>query len=243
MQKIAGGTNTIYVYDALDQLAAEYTTSPSGAPPCQTCYLMADHLGSTRLVTDESANVVSFHDYLPFGEEISGNCVCRGSQFGSGTDQVNQKFTGQERDPESGLDYFGARYYGSALGRFTSPDPFNAGADPYGPQSWNAYAYVDNKPVTMTDPSGMSLLSSLWGTVSNWFAGGGGSELARCMSFSDARAAHRRARVLIRTQAEAAVAAELRSRRPVWERQTCPLSVRLQHAALLLHPQTTGTHH
>jgi len=53
------------------------------------------------------------------------------------------------------------------------------------PQSWNAYAYVDNKPLTMTDPSGMSLFSSLWGTVSNWFAGGGGSELVSCESFSD----------------------------------------------------------
>jgi RHS repeat-associated protein len=57
------------------------------------------------------------------------------------------KFTGKERDPESGLDNFEARYYGSSLGRFMSPDPDNAGADLLAPQSWNAYSYVLNNPL------------------------------------------------------------------------------------------------
>ena len=62
--------------------------------------------------------------------------------------------TGKERDSESGLDYFGARYFGSALGRFGSPDPEQAGSDPTDPQSWNGYAYVTNNPLTNTDPDG-----------------------------------------------------------------------------------------
>jgi RHS repeat-associated protein len=63
--------------------------------------------------------------------------------------------TQKERDEESGLDFFNARYYGSMLGRFTSPDqPF---ADQYesDPQSWNLYVYVSNNPLIYTDPTGL----------------------------------------------------------------------------------------
>jgi YD repeat-containing protein len=62
---------TIYVYDAAGRVAAEYGTS--GLPsPCTTCYMVTDNLGTARLVTDAGANVISRHDYLPFGEEIAG---------------------------------------------------------------------------------------------------------------------------------------------------------------------------
>jgi RHS repeat-associated protein len=98
--------------------------------------------------------VIGRHDYLPFGEEIAANTAGRNAQFGPAVDTVTQKFTGNERDAESGLDYFGARYYGSVLGRFTSVDPDNAGADPSNPQSWNAYAYVLNSPLSNADPDG-----------------------------------------------------------------------------------------
>jgi RHS repeat-associated protein len=67
---------------------------------------------------------------------------------------VSQKFTGKERDAESGLDYFGARYYGSALGRFTSPDEVFADQHPADPQSWNLYGYVRNNPLKNVDPTG-----------------------------------------------------------------------------------------
>ena len=70
-------TTTEYVYDAMGELAAEYTvvgTAP--AAPCTTCYLMTDHLGSTRMMTDAAltggggVQVRALHDYLPFGTEI-----------------------------------------------------------------------------------------------------------------------------------------------------------------------------
>jgi RHS repeat-associated protein len=64
-------------------------------------------------------------------------------------------FTGKERDDESGLDNFGARYYLSALGRFMSPDDGSGVySDPTNPQSWNLYSYVLNNPLTGVDPDG-----------------------------------------------------------------------------------------
>jgi RHS repeat-associated protein len=63
-------------------------------------------------------------------------------------------FTGKERDSETGNDYFGARYLSGAQGRFGSPDPGNAGAVNVDPQSWNAYGYVRNNPINLTDPDG-----------------------------------------------------------------------------------------
>ncbi len=57
------------------------------------------------------------------------------------------KFTGKERDSESGLDNFTARYFGSTIGRFMSPDPM--GGHPEDPQTLNKYAYVRNNPTTL----------------------------------------------------------------------------------------------
>ncbi|MEO8648381.1 MAG: RHS repeat-associated core domain-containing protein, partial [Acidobacteriota bacterium] len=64
--------------------------------------------------------------------------------------------TGYERDIESDLDFAQARYYSSKLGRFYSVDPENAGASADNPQTWNAYAYVGNNPINITDPDGLS---------------------------------------------------------------------------------------
>jgi RHS repeat-associated protein len=62
---------------------------------------------------------------------------------------VTTQFTGKERDAETGLDYFGARYFSGAQGRFTSPDPLPGW--PQDPQSWNMYAYGRNNPLKYVD--------------------------------------------------------------------------------------------
>jgi RHS repeat-associated protein len=66
------------------------------------------------------------------------------------------KFTGKERDSESGLDNFGARYNASSLGRFMSPDPkIPSMKHLINPQKWNKYAYVLNNPLALVDPDGL----------------------------------------------------------------------------------------
>ena len=157
-----GGRVTVFVYDAQGRMASEYSNL-ADASGCQTCYLSPDHLGTARLVTDENGNVIARHDYLPFGEEIAASQAGRGSQWGAGNDGIKQKFTGKERDAESGLDYFGARYYGSALGRFTSPDPLLSSGHPRNPQSWNRYAYVGNNPKKYIDPTGLYFFTNTCG--------------------------------------------------------------------------------
>jgi RHS repeat-associated protein len=67
------------------------------------------------------------------------------------------QFTGKERDAETGLDYFGARYYSSPQGRFTSPDKPLLDQHIEDPQSWNLYAYARNNPLIYIDPTGEAI--------------------------------------------------------------------------------------
>ncbi|MDR3742588.1 MAG: RHS repeat-associated core domain-containing protein [Terracidiphilus sp.] len=69
-------------------------------------------------------------------------------------DAARPQFTGKERDSESGNDYFGARYFGSSMGRFMSPDELFIDQDPSNPQSWNLYSYVRNNPLVNVDDDG-----------------------------------------------------------------------------------------
>jgi RHS repeat-associated protein len=146
------GNATTYVYDAFGKLAAEYGGTSSGAAGTQ--YVTVDALGSTRLVM-AGTQASERHDFQPYGYETYASGTWRAGVTGYGADTMRQKFTGQERDNESGLDFFQARYYAAGQGRFASPDPGNAGANPADPQSWNGYAYVSNNPLMYTDPSGM----------------------------------------------------------------------------------------
>jgi RHS repeat-associated protein len=144
--EIQGSTwTTGYAYSG-SHLIAQYNGA-LGATGTTTLFSHSDHLGSTRALTTITAGISDSMDYLPYGELLSG---------GSST---THKFTGKERDAESGLDDFEARYYSSTLGRFTIPDwsakPTNV---PYGdfgdPQSLNLYGYVTNNPMVITDPTG-----------------------------------------------------------------------------------------
>jgi RHS repeat-associated protein len=84
-------------------------------------------------------------DFLPYGQEVDFTSTC-----GS-----NYRFEGKERDSESGLDNFGARYNSSILGRFMSPDP--SGGHLVDPQTLNKYVYVRDNPTSLTDPTGLDL--------------------------------------------------------------------------------------
>lgn len=116
-------------------------------------YYYHDHLNSTSIVTDAKGNIENESDYYPYGGEM---VITSG-------DTNRYKFTGKERDSESGLDMFGARYYGSSLGRFMTPDwAAKPTAVPYAmfgdPQSLNLYSYVRNNPTTTRDPDGHDAL-------------------------------------------------------------------------------------
>jgi RHS repeat-associated protein len=113
-------------------------------------YFFSDHLGSHDIVTNSTgAAIQEESDYGPYGEE----------RVITDTLSESHKFTGKERDSESGLDEFGARYYSSPLGRFMTPDwSISPSAVPYAdfsdPQSINQYGYVRNNPLSHADADG-----------------------------------------------------------------------------------------
>jgi RHS repeat-associated protein len=130
---------------SLDHTSPGIVATP-GQPSMNAQYLAWDHLGSTRLVTDEQGVVIASSKFYPFGYEAE-------STGGA----VRQKFTGHERDERVGLDYMMARDYRMALGRFLEPDPYDGSVSLTMPQSWNRYAYVFNDPINAADPSGHML--------------------------------------------------------------------------------------
>jgi RHS repeat-associated protein len=144
------GETTIFIYDASGKMVAEYSTIVATPINAKISYLTSDHLGSPRVNTDATGQVIARHDYQPFGEEIQ--------RANYGADSTRQKFTGQQKDNETALDYFKARYFSSAQGRFTSPDPITI--TPYRlvtPQALNGYSYVANNPLKFTDPTGKQI--------------------------------------------------------------------------------------
>jgi len=113
-------------------------------PPWIIQDLHTDHLGSVRLITDNGGNVVSQHDYFPFGEEAHSYAGVYNTHA----------FTGHERDG-SGLDYMMARYYSAAMSRFLTVDPVVRPApNASTPQRWNRYTYALNNSVRALDPTG-----------------------------------------------------------------------------------------
>ena len=160
----ASGTR-IYVYDTAGQVVEE--TGQNGAVLNEYLYFggsrmarvqalgpvyyyYADHLGTSRLITDSTGTVCYDADYFPWGGE---------QDVYVNTCPQNYKFTGKERDPDMGVDYFGARFYHYTMARFYSPD-WSAKIEPVpyskldDPQSLNLYAYVRNNPLSRTDPDG-----------------------------------------------------------------------------------------
>jgi RHS repeat-associated protein len=111
---------------------------------------LTDWLGTRRVQADYQGNLESTYQNLPFGEMIPAN-----QSLGA----TEHFFTGKERDSESGLDFFGARYYSANMGRWISPD-WGAKEEPVpyakldNPQTLNLYGYVQNNPLSRADPDG-----------------------------------------------------------------------------------------
>lgn len=143
----ATGAWTDYIFAGGKRIAKDSSSNATGAQ-----YYQSDHLGSTRIMTDPSGTKISDCAYAPFGEQVA----CSPDNLSN-----RYRFTGKERDSETGMDYFGARYYASSMGRFLSADWSGGPATvPYAhlenPQTLNLYAYVDNNPVNGIDPNGHS---------------------------------------------------------------------------------------
>jgi RHS repeat-associated protein len=164
IEKTNGITGTIYWYmtpgivaesDLSGNLKSEYVffdgerVARKDSPGNNVSYYFSDHLKTAALISDSVGNIQSESDYYPWGGEL---------QF-SNSDSNHYKFTGKERDSETGLDYFGARYYSNGLGRFVTPDwsatpvpvPY---ADLTDPQTLNQYSYVRNIPTSRADADG-----------------------------------------------------------------------------------------
>ena len=81
-----------------------------------------------------------------------------GSCSYSVTSLTGHKFTGKERDPDTGSDYFGARWFRSSMARFYSPDPVGISNQKlFDPQQWNMYSYSRNNPLRFVDPTGKAI--------------------------------------------------------------------------------------
>ncbi|MBS1813668.1 MAG: hypothetical protein JSS87_02210 [Acidobacteria bacterium] len=116
-------------------------------------YYASDHLGTAQMELSAGGWPVSKSEFAPFGQELSDPSITTN----------RYKFTGKERDAESGLDYFGARYYASTVGRWMSPDwSPEVEAIPFAiltaPQTLNLYSYVLNNPLSKDDPDGHASL-------------------------------------------------------------------------------------
>ncbi len=119
-------------------------------PPIVVQYYHQDALGTVRAVTGDNGALMRQVDYGPFGEGLAGVEQQPVPPIGK-----QQRFTSKERDVETSLDYFGARYFQASWGRFTSADPLQTLSDNLGdPQRWNRYAHSRNNPLRFTDPDG-----------------------------------------------------------------------------------------
>jgi RHS repeat-associated protein len=139
---------TLHIMDDQGRVAlVETKTLDSETPVVGTKpivrYQLDNHLGSASLELDKDGNVLSYEEYYPYGTTAY--------QTGSSGAEVSLKryrYTGKERDEETGLAYHGARYYAPWLGRWTSCDPVGL------IDGSNIYQYVLSNPIKMRDPNG-----------------------------------------------------------------------------------------
>lgn len=139
---------TFHVADGTQRVALLETKTveggqPVAAPVTVQRYQFSNHLGSASLELDEQARVISYEEYTPYGS-TSYQAVRSQTET-----PKRYRYTGKERDEESGFTYHGARYYAPWLGRWVNCDPAGMVDGP------NLYSYVSNNPIALTDPTGM----------------------------------------------------------------------------------------
>jgi RHS repeat-associated protein len=146
------GTETLYEYNATSNASSDYVFA-GGLRICRISasninFYHTDALGSTRLVTDLSSNVVFSDGYQPFGTD-------NGTPYGTST----SRFAGKPVSQTTGLYYDYQRWYDPSIGRFISAD--RSPGHKANPQSLNLYLYVQDSPSTNTDPTGLDCFSNL----------------------------------------------------------------------------------
>ena len=159
IKKVSATETTVFVYSA-GKLIAEYSTATPSSNPT-TSWTVTDQLGSPRVIVNSLGAVVSRRDFMPFGEELDADETYRttGQKYGQ-TDSVRQKFTGYQKDEETGLDFAENRMYQNLHGRFTAIDPLLASGKSRDPQTFNRYVYVLNNPLVLTDPDGLQVATA-----------------------------------------------------------------------------------
>lgn len=154
----SGSRTTKFIFLGGQRVAA-VTNSPSIGST--TLYYHADHLGGANVLTDATGFKKELIEYEPFGLES------RHEKYGSSEEIAWYYFTGKKTDDESGLIYFGARYYDPKLGRFITADDIIQ--NPTDPQTLNRYSYTSNNPVNRVDPDGHGWLQKFFKQVSKVF--------------------------------------------------------------------------
>ncbi|MFC9590865.1 SpvB/TcaC N-terminal domain-containing protein [Streptomyces sp. NPDC056944] len=126
----------------LTELRTRDTEGSDPAPSRLIRYQAGNHLGSSSLELDERAQIISYEEYAPYG----------GTTYQAVRSQTETpkryRYTGMERDEETGLAQHGARYYACWLGRWTAADPSGLVDGP------NLYRYARGNPITLTDRDG-----------------------------------------------------------------------------------------
>jgi len=113
-------------------------------------YQLSDHLGSSCVELNENTDIISYEEYHPFGTTSY-------QKSNTSISQKRYKYVGKERDEETGLYYYGARYYAAWLCRFVSTDPLK---EKY--LEWSPYVYCADNPVRFVDPDGMATMDPPW---------------------------------------------------------------------------------
>jgi RHS repeat-associated protein len=150
---LAGTLKSEYVFFDGERVARRDGATGTGG----VFYYFPDHLKTASVITDSAGGIKAESDYYPWGGEL---------QFVN-NDSNDYKFTGKKRDLETGLDYFGARYYSNGLGRWVSADwAAKPVAVPYAvlgdPQTLNLYAYVGGNPASKADADGHCDSKGFW---------------------------------------------------------------------------------